>query len=121
MPSILGRLAHVSHPQLHRAAAGDPPRPEAGAAEGAPLATAVDVAHDDHGARDDAEVLSVDLELLPDGLDVSEVLAQALVPPVGTLPARRARGPLEVDLALRGDEVERTLEVARGERGEDRP
>ena len=59
------------------------------------LAAAVDVAHDDHGAGDDAVVVGMDLELVPDGLDVGEVLAQALVPPVGALTARRARVPRE--------------------------
>ena len=78
-------------PHLHGAASGEPPRPHARAPERAGVAAALDVAHHDHRAGDDAVVLGVDLELVPDGLDVGEVVAQALVADVGLLPTGRAR------------------------------
>src|SRR5215213_4192849 len=120
-PAGLGDRTHVRHANLDRATLREPPGPHAGAPERPLLAADVDVAHDDHRAGHHAVVLGMDLELLPDRLDVGEVLAQPLVPAVGALPARRVRGLLEVDLAVGRDEVERALEIADGEGGVDRP
>src|SRR5215210_899392 len=115
------RGAGVRDAHLYGTASGEPPRPDRGAAERTVLALALDMAHHDHRARDDAEVVGVDLEPVPDGLDVLEVLPQAVVADVGSAAPGGARGRLDVELAGGVDEVQRALEVAYRERGVDRP
>ena len=86
------------------------------------VAAAVDVAHHDDRPGHDAEVVGVDLELVPDRLDVGEVVGAARRGRcTGPVAAGRARRALDVDLARRVDEVQRALEVAHRERGVDRP
>ena len=62
-----------------------------------------------------AEVLGVQDEVLPDALDVGEVLAQALVAAVGLGAAGEAGGAGEVELAVRARWPDIAVDVTAGE------
>src|SRR6185436_18455876 len=116
----LREVAEIGDLHGGRAAVLHPPRPHGRAAYFQVLPATGDVPDHDHRAGDHADVLGVQDQLLPDALDVAEVLAQPVVAEIRTAAAGEPCRAGEVELAVRADVAERRLDVTPGERVVDR-
>src|SRR5206468_5816793 len=115
------QLAHVGRAHAGDLAVPKLPRPDGGAADRLTMAASRHMADHDHEARNEPEVVRVQLEVLPRAGDVGEVLAQAGMAEVGLLAPQQAPGALEMELAAGRQVAQDAVDVALPKRRVYRP